>query len=128
MVGFATGLAGGLGTALCIAGLIGVRRSLKSALNTKGTYTLDALLVSPARLWQVVAGKALAGLFYCLAAAVVVFAFNTRIVVHWEIAALAAVLGAAFAVAVGLLNVAALGVAAFVCYALLVWRVQRMDR
>jgi ABC-type transport system involved in multi-copper enzyme maturation permease subunit len=72
-------------------------------IEEKETHTFEALLVSPARFSQVVAGKALAGVFYCLCAAVVVFVFNTRWIVHWEIAALAFLLGAAFAVAVGLL-------------------------
>lgn len=72
-------------------------------IEEKETHTFDALLVSPARFGQVVSGKALAGMFYCLCAAVVVFLFNTRWIVHWEIAALAFVLGAAFTVAVGLL-------------------------
>lgn len=72
-------------------------------IEEKETHTFDALLVSPARFSQVVAGKALAGLFYCLCAAVVVFIFSTRWIVHWEIAALAFLLGAVFAVAAGLL-------------------------
>ena len=72
-------------------------------IEEKETHTFDALLVSPARFSQVVAGKALAGMFYCLCAAVVVFLFSTRWIVHWEIAALAFLLGAVFAVAVGLL-------------------------
>jgi ABC-type Na+ efflux pump permease subunit len=72
-------------------------------IEEKETHTFEALLVSPARFSQVVAGKALAGVFYCLCAAVVVFVLNTRWIVHWEIAALAFLLGAAFAVAVGLL-------------------------
>ncbi len=72
-------------------------------IEEKETHTFDALLVSPARFGQVVTGKALAGMFYCLCAAVVVFLFSTRWIVHWELAALAFVLGAAFAVAAGLL-------------------------
>jgi hypothetical protein len=72
-------------------------------IEEKETHTFDALLVSPARFSHVVSGKALAGLFYCLCAAVIVFLFNTRWIVHWEIAALAFLLGAAFAVAFGLL-------------------------
>ena len=72
-------------------------------IEEKETHTFDALLVSPARFSHVVCGKALAGLFYCLCAAVVVFLFNTRWIAHWEIATLAFLLGAAFAVAAGLL-------------------------
>ena len=69
----------------------------------KETHTFEALLVSPARFSQVAAGKALAGACYCLSAAVVVFLFNAKLFVHWEVAILAVLLGAAFAVAVGLL-------------------------
>ncbi len=69
----------------------------------KETHTFDALLVSPASLSQVVIGKAIAGSVYCLVAAAVVFAFNAKLIVHWEVVILAALLGAAFAVAVGLL-------------------------
>jgi ABC-2 type transport system permease protein len=69
----------------------------------KETRTFDALLVSPARLGHVVTGKALAGLFYCLCGAAVVFVFSARWFVHWDLALLAAFLGAAFAVGLGLL-------------------------
>ena len=69
----------------------------------KETRTFDALLVSPARLGHVVAGKGLAGLFYCLCGAAVVFVFSARWFVHWDLALLAAFLGAALAVGLGLL-------------------------
>jgi len=72
-------------------------------IEEKETRTLEALLVSPARFGQVVAGKALAGGFYCLCAAVVIGLFNAPWIVHWELAVLALCLGALFAVAVGLL-------------------------
>ena len=72
-------------------------------IEEKETHTFEALLVSPARFSQVVAGKALAGVFYCLCAAVVVYLFNIRWIVHWEIAVLAFLFGAALAVAAGLL-------------------------
>jgi len=68
----------------------------------KITKTLDALLVSPAGAGQVVAGKALAGLFYILVTAGVVFAINWAGVVHWEIAALFAIVSGLFCVALGL--------------------------
>jgi ABC-type Na+ efflux pump permease subunit len=66
-------------------------------------HTLEVLLVSPARISEVVSGKALAGVFYCLLAAVVVLLFNQYLVVHWGVALLAVVLGASLAVALGLL-------------------------
>jgi ABC-2 type transport system permease protein len=72
-------------------------------IEEKETHTMDALLVSPASISQVVTGKALAGLVYGLAAAGVVLAFNRAFVVHWWLAILAAVCGTLFAVTVGLL-------------------------
>jgi ABC-2 type transport system permease protein len=69
----------------------------------KESRTLDALLVSPASIGQVVVGKAIAGMVYGLVAAGVVLAFNRTLVVHWELAILAAACGTLFAVAVGLL-------------------------
>lgn len=72
-------------------------------LEEKETHTLDALLVSPASIGQVVTGKALAGLFYGLTASGVVLAFNPRMVVHWEVAVPAVICGSLFAVAIGLL-------------------------
>lgn len=69
----------------------------------KMAHTLELLLVSPARIYQVAAGKALAGGFYCLLAMVVVFTLNRFLVVNWGVALLAVVLGIAFAVMVGLL-------------------------
>jgi hypothetical protein len=72
-------------------------------IEEKETHTLDALLVSPADIGQVVAGKALAGVFYGLTAAGVVVAFNVKLVTHWPMAVVAAACGAAFAVSIGLL-------------------------
>jgi len=69
----------------------------------KRSHTLDALLISPARSGHVVAGKAIAGLVYCLIGAVVLFAFNAALIVQWGFAILATALGALLAVAIGLL-------------------------
>lgn len=71
-------------------------------IEEKEAHTFEALLVSPASLGQVVAGKAVAGGFYCLIAAVVVLLLNRYLFVHWGVALLAVLLGAAFAVALGL--------------------------
>lgn len=68
----------------------------------KETKTLQALLVSPASIGQVVAGKALAGGFYVLVTAAMVFAISWQDVVHWDIAVLFVVIGAPLSVAVGL--------------------------
>ncbi|MBW8011465.1 MAG: ABC transporter permease subunit [Chloroflexi bacterium] len=72
-------------------------------IEEKETKTMDSLLVSPARISEVVIGKAIAGLVYGLSAAAVVMAFNSNMIVHWEIAILAAVCGTLFAAALGLL-------------------------
>jgi ABC-2 type transport system permease protein len=69
----------------------------------KQTHTMDALLVSPASAADITLGKALAGMAYCLTAMAVVLAFNLSSVVGWGIAALAVLVGAIFAVGVGLL-------------------------
>ncbi len=71
-------------------------------IEEKEAHTFEALLVSPASLGQVVAGKAVAGGFYCLIAAVVALLLNRYLFVHWGVALLAVLLGAAFAVALGL--------------------------
>ena len=63
---------------------------------------MEALLVSPTSISQVVVGKALAGLFYVMVAAVVVFAINWSGVVHWEMALLFMLGIGVFTVAVGL--------------------------
>jgi ABC-2 type transport system permease protein len=70
----------------------------------KEARTFDALLVSPASFGQVVTGKAVAGALLCLVGGAVVFAFLARWVVHWDVALLAILLGAAFAVGIGLLG------------------------
>jgi ABC-2 type transport system permease protein len=69
----------------------------------KQTHTMDALLVSPASATDITIGKALAGIVYCLTAMAVVLAFNYSNVVGWGVTALAVLLGALFAVGVGLL-------------------------
>jgi ABC-2 type transport system permease protein len=69
----------------------------------KETDTLQALLVSPAKVSDVVIGKALAGLTYGLAAGAVVMAFYQAQIVHWWIAIAACVIGSMLAVGLGLL-------------------------
>ncbi|MBL7065145.1 MAG: ABC transporter permease [Anaerolineae bacterium] len=68
----------------------------------KQTKTMSALLVSPASIGQVVVGKALAGLFYVLVSAGVVFAINWAGVVHWEVVLLFVLGIGVFGVGVGL--------------------------
>lgn len=66
-------------------------------------HTFEVLMVSPARIFEVISGKALAGGFYCLLAVMVVLFLNRVIVVNWGVALIAVVLGGAFAVSLGLL-------------------------
>ena len=68
----------------------------------KQTKTMSALLVSPASISQVVVGKALAGLFYVIVSASVVFAINWTGVVHWDVALLFVLGIGVFSVGVGL--------------------------
>jgi ABC-type transport system involved in multi-copper enzyme maturation permease subunit len=69
----------------------------------KERHTIDVLLVSPASLGQIIAGKALVGLFYCASAALITLIFDARYIVHWEVMLLAVLLGAVCAVMIGLL-------------------------
>ena len=71
-------------------------------IEEKRAKTIDALLVSPASISQVVVGKALAGLFYVIVAASVVFALNWPGVVHWEMVPLFMLGIGMFSVGVGL--------------------------
>jgi ABC-2 type transport system permease protein len=75
--------------------LMGVFLTPYLLLEEKESHTLEALMVSPASSAQIITGKALAGIVYCLIAAGIVLLVNLRLVTDW-----AAVLGAAFAGAV----------------------------
>ncbi|HSG43325.1 MAG TPA: ABC transporter permease [Anaerolineales bacterium] len=68
----------------------------------KQTKTMSALLVSPASIGQVVLGKVLAGLFYVMVSAGVVFAINWAGVVNWEVVSLFVFGISVFSVGVGL--------------------------
>ena len=63
---------------------------------------MQALLVSPASIGQVVIGKALAGSFYILVAAALLFAITWIDVIHWDMAILFVVCTGFFSVGVGL--------------------------
>jgi ABC-2 type transport system permease protein len=71
-------------------------------IEEKETRTLQALLVSPASIGQVVIGKALAGAFYILVTAVMMFAISWVEVTHWSTVVLFVVGGGVFSVALGL--------------------------
>lgn len=72
-------------------------------LEEKSARTLDALRVSPASSSQLVAGKALAGLFYNLAFILLIFWLNANFILQWWLAILTVLLIALFSVSVGLL-------------------------
>ncbi|HBX68167.1 MAG TPA: hypothetical protein DEH25_01930 [Chloroflexi bacterium] len=72
-------------------------------IEEKETHTLDALLISPARPLHLMLGKSLAGLFYSLVAATVIFVFSGYWIVHWGVVLLAVILGAFCAVFTGLM-------------------------
>ncbi|MCJ7659437.1 MAG: ABC transporter permease [Anaerolineales bacterium] len=68
----------------------------------KETKTMQALLVSPASISQVVIGKALAGAFYILVTSVMIFAISWVEVIRWDMAIAFVIGGGIFSVAVGL--------------------------
>jgi ABC-2 type transport system permease protein len=72
-------------------------------IEEKERHTIDALLVSPASYGQIVLGKALAGMFYCTVAALVVYTLNYSLLATGWVAMLAVLAGALFTVGVGLL-------------------------
>jgi len=67
------------------------------------TQTMNALLVSPATIGQIVTGKAIAGSIYCLLVATIAVAFNAKLFVHWWVVMATIACGTLFAVGVGLL-------------------------
>jgi ABC-2 type transport system permease protein len=71
-------------------------------IEEKETKTIQALLVSPASISQVVVGKALAGLFYILVTAVLIFIISWAEVIHWDMVILFVIGSGLFSVAVGL--------------------------
>jgi ABC-2 type transport system permease protein len=91
------------GTVVMVVFLVGCFVVPYLMIEEKQAKTLDALLISPAGVGQVVSGKALVGLFYCLVASGVAIAFQWTAVVHWSLVITTIVLGSLCAVAVGLL-------------------------
>ena len=83
--------------------VVGLMIAPNLMIEEKELKTLDALLISPASAGQIVIAKAITGLFYCLMAAGLVLAASAPLVVHWDIAILAAICGSLFTVSVGLL-------------------------
>jgi ABC-type transport system involved in multi-copper enzyme maturation permease subunit len=83
--------------------ILGVLTVPHLLFDEKEARTFDLLLVSPATLSQMVMGKALAGLFYCLTGVGIALAFNWAAVTSWGLVIVAATCGALFAVGLGLL-------------------------
>ena len=71
-------------------------------IEEKEKHTIEVLMISPASYGQVVLGKAVAGMFYCVTAAAVVFAINHRLLATGWVALVAVVAAALFTVALGL--------------------------
>lgn len=90
-----------ISTAMLMMGLAIVPNLL---LEEKGSHTLEALLVTPARYGQIVAGKAVAGMLYALCASGIAYLFNAKWFAHPWLALGIILLGAVFAVAAGLLT------------------------
>jgi ABC-2 type transport system permease protein len=82
--------------------MVGLNMMPQLFFEEKQTRTIDALLVSPVTEGQLVAGKALVGMFYILVTALVAFGLNWNRVVHWELALLFVVCGGLFGVGIGL--------------------------
>jgi ABC-2 type transport system permease protein len=69
----------------------------------KEKHTLEALLVSPASITQIITGKAMAGTLYSLVSGGVLLILYRLMVVHWGLTLLTAACGTLFAVGLGLL-------------------------
>ncbi len=88
---------------LFITVMIGISLIPNLMIEEKQAKTLDVILVSPASATHIVAGKAIAGLFYGLLGCAVALSVFSYLILQWELAILAAVLGTLFMVAIGLL-------------------------
>jgi len=82
--------------------VIGIFTLPSLLLEEKETKTMQALLVSPASIAQVVTGKALAGSFYILVGAIIIFLISWVDVIHWDMVILFVIGSGIFSVAVGL--------------------------
>ncbi|HKS08023.1 MAG TPA: ABC transporter permease [Pyrinomonadaceae bacterium] len=69
----------------------------------KEKRTMDFLLTSPARLTEVIAGKALTGVVYSVLIGSVLLAVNRQLVGNWPLTSLTILLGLLLIVAIGLL-------------------------
>lgn len=86
-------------------------------IEEKEAHTFETLLISPASFQQVITGKALAGITYCLVAGFTVLLLSNYLIVHWGLAIVAVVLIATLSVGIGIL----LGITAQSQTSLSVW-------
>jgi hypothetical protein len=90
----------GLGFVILMVGLIAIPHMM---LEEKQEHTLEAMLVSPANIYHIIAAKILTSLIYTLIVfGIGLFMFRTEIV-HWGLAIVTGFFGALFAVSLGLL-------------------------
>jgi ABC-2 type transport system permease protein len=99
-LGFTTMVITGLVTGVMTTGLILVPLLI---LEEKENHTMDVLFVSPAKKWQILSGKFIAGTFFSLSAGLVMLIFSKIWIVHWGIVFLGVLLGSTSAVCLGLL-------------------------
>ena len=72
-------------------------------IEEKESHTMDALLVSPASVFEITVGKGLAGLLYGVTAGLVGYAISAATIVSWPAAIAAIAAGGLLAVSLGLL-------------------------
>jgi ABC-type Na+ efflux pump permease subunit len=82
--------------------MIGVILVPHLMLEEKQNRTLEVLSLSPASAGHIVAGKALAGIFYCSLGGIIALAVNHVLIVHWWLAILTVLVGSLFTVSLGL--------------------------
>ena len=83
--------------------IIGIFSVPNLLIEEKETKTMQALLVSPASISQVVIGKSLAGLINILVCAALIFIISWVDVIHWDMVILFVIGSGIFSVALGLL-------------------------
>lgn len=83
--------------------IVGITLPPNLILEEKKNKTLDALLVSPATVGQVMVGKALCGLLYTMVGAALGFLLNQAVIMHWWLVILTAAIGALFSIGLGML-------------------------
>lgn len=82
--------------------MIGIFTVPSLLIEEKETKTMQALLISPASISQVVVGKALAGSFYILVSSLLIFIISWTDVIHWGPVILFVISSGVFSVAAGL--------------------------